>query len=72
MKGRDIRIIYIAVVGGIGVLCCTSSYFFDYKPDAIHANHDRTRIHRYSFILNKPAQENEDIDSITNPNKYLI
>lgn len=65
LKERYDRIIYISVVGVIGVAFCTSSYFFDYKPDAIHTP-DRTRIHRKSFILNRPAED------LSDPNSYLI
>jgi len=68
IKGRYDRIIYISVVGGIGVLFCTTSYFFDYKPDALMTP-DRTRIHRKSFILNKAIQDHNDY---SDPNNYLI
>lgn len=70
IKTRDSRIIYIAIVGGIGVLFCSSSYFFDYKPDALMTP-DRKRIHRKSFILNKNVEEDENVH-FSNPNSYLI
>jgi len=58
----------------IGVLCTFSSYFFDYKPDALHDQDVRMsgKIHRKSFILNRSVEEVESLDSITDPNMYLI
>lgn len=71
MKTKYQRVIYISAVGGVGVFCTLSSYFFEYKPDAIHVR-DSGRIHRKSFILNRAPEEVESIDSITDPNVYLI
>ncbi|CDW79190.1 major facilitator superfamily protein [Stylonychia lemnae] len=71
MKTKYQRVIYISAVGGIGVFCTLSSFFFEYKPDAIHVR-DSGRIHRKSFILNRAPEEVESIDSITDPNVYLI
>jgi MFS family permease len=74
MTTRFQRIIYISAVGGVGVFCTLCSYFFDYRPDALHDSDVRRsgKIHRKSFILNRSAEEVESLDSITDPNVYLI
>lgn len=71
MKTRTSRIVYIAVVGGIGIFCTCSSYFFSYREGGAHHGHAH---HEKKLNYNEvnDSDEIEDLDVVKNPNTYLI
>jgi hypothetical protein len=63
VKSTNARLVYILVMGSIGVGCAFSPFFFDYLP--------ASKSHKIEF--GKVAEEDIDkIDNALDPNEYLI